>query len=80
VRSEGSEFRAPMAIAVIGGVVTSTFLTLVVVPIVYTYLDRFTLERKNPASHHPFRSAERSGGAGAEAEPRRAHAFRREDA
>lgn len=35
----GSEFRAPMAIAVIGGVITSTILTLVVVPAVYLWLD-----------------------------------------
>lgn len=40
--SAGSEFRSPMAIAVIGGVLTSTVLTLVVVPVVYTFLDRFT--------------------------------------
>jgi hydrophobic/amphiphilic exporter-1 (mainly G- bacteria), HAE1 family len=33
--SDGSEFRAPMAIAVIAGVVSSTFLSLVVVPVVY---------------------------------------------
>ena len=38
---EGSEFRAPMAHAVIGGLITSTLLTLVVVPVVYTYLDDF---------------------------------------
>ncbi len=35
----GAEFRAPMARAVIGGLITSTLLTLVVVPVVYTYLD-----------------------------------------
>ena len=35
----GSEMRAPMARAVIGGLITSTLLTLVVVPVVYTYLD-----------------------------------------
>jgi HAE1 family hydrophobic/amphiphilic exporter-1 len=35
----GAEMRAPMARAVIGGLVTSTLLTLVVVPVVYTYLD-----------------------------------------
>jgi HAE1 family hydrophobic/amphiphilic exporter-1 len=38
----GSEFRAPMAYAVIGGLITSTLLTLVVVPVVYTYLDDFS--------------------------------------
>ncbi len=37
----GSEFRAPMAIAVIGGLLTSTVLTLVVVPAVFTILDDF---------------------------------------
>lgn len=35
----GSEVRAPMAHAVIGGMVTSTLLTLIVVPVVYFYLD-----------------------------------------
>lgn len=47
---EGSEFRAPMSIAVIGGVITSTFLTLLVVPVVYTWMDGFTLKgRKKKA-------------------------------
>jgi HAE1 family hydrophobic/amphiphilic exporter-1 len=36
---EGGGFRAPMARAVIGGLITSTLLTLVVIPVVYTYLD-----------------------------------------
>jgi hydrophobic/amphiphilic exporter-1 (mainly G- bacteria), HAE1 family len=35
----GAELRAPMARAVIGGLITSTMLTLIVVPVVYTYLD-----------------------------------------
>jgi multidrug efflux pump subunit AcrB len=35
----GSEARAPMAVAVIGGLITSTLLTLVVVPVVFTYID-----------------------------------------
>jgi HAE1 family hydrophobic/amphiphilic exporter-1 len=45
---EGSEQRAPMAHAVIGGIITSTLLTLVVVPVIYTYLDdlaRWTKEK-----------------------------------
>ena len=37
--SEGSEMRAPMGQAVIGGVITSSLLTLVVVPVVYCYTD-----------------------------------------
>ena len=46
--SEGSEQRAPMGQAVIGGVITSSLLTLVVVPVVYCYLDDLTqwLRRK----------------------------------
>lgn len=36
----GSEVRAPMAITVIGGLLLSTLLTLVVVPVMYTLLDR----------------------------------------
>lgn len=37
----GAEARAPMAHAIIGGLITSTILTLVVVPVVYTLLDDF---------------------------------------
>ncbi|MEL6319821.1 MAG: efflux RND transporter permease subunit, partial [Cyanobacteria bacterium J06626_14] len=37
----GSEVRSPMAIAVIGGFTTSTLLTLVVVPVIFTYVDAF---------------------------------------
>ena len=37
---EGSEVRTPMAITVIGGLLVSTFLTLVVIPVVYSLLDR----------------------------------------
>ncbi|MCT7951859.1 efflux RND transporter permease subunit [Ancylothrix sp. C2] len=37
----GSQTRAPMAVAVIGGFTTSTLLTLVVVPVLYTYVDNF---------------------------------------
>ena len=36
---EGAEMRAPMARAVVGGLITSTMLTLVVVPVVYSILD-----------------------------------------
>ncbi len=43
---EGSEQRAPMGQAVIGGTITSTLLTLVVVPVVYTYLDDFGVKVK----------------------------------
>jgi HAE1 family hydrophobic/amphiphilic exporter-1 len=37
---EGTEVRTPMAITVIGGLLVSTFLTLLVIPVVYSLLDR----------------------------------------
>jgi HAE1 family hydrophobic/amphiphilic exporter-1 len=37
---EGAEVRTPMAITVIGGLLVSTLLTLVVIPVVYSLLDR----------------------------------------
>lgn len=50
----GAEARAPMAHAIIGGLITSTILTLVVVPVVYTILDdlrkrKLKVEVKLPA-------------------------------
>ena len=38
---EGSEFRQPMAIAVIGGLASSTALSLILVPVVYELIDEF---------------------------------------
>jgi HAE1 family hydrophobic/amphiphilic exporter-1 len=38
----GSETRQPMAIAIAGGMFSSTPLTLIVLPIIYSYLDGFT--------------------------------------
>ena len=71
---DGGEFRAPMARAVIGGLITSTLLTLIVVPVVYTYFDDFgskvaawigawnraTAEHPVPAAH-PEPAAEPEG-------------------
>jgi len=37
----GGDFRAPMAIAVIGGLISSTLLTLLLVPVAYSILDSF---------------------------------------
>ncbi len=47
---EGAEVRAPMAIAVIGGLVVSTLLTLFVIPVMYDRLDR------RPDSHYRART------------------------
>ncbi len=52
---EGGETQAPMGRAIIGGVITSTLLTLVVVPVLYTYLDA--------VGRAPPRAAGRAGGA-----------------
>jgi hydrophobic/amphiphilic exporter-1 (mainly G- bacteria), HAE1 family len=38
---KGSEFRQPMAVAVIGGLITSTVLSLLLVPVVYEFIDDF---------------------------------------
>ncbi len=38
----GAEMRAPMARAVVGGIITSTLLTLVVIPVFFDLLDEFT--------------------------------------
>jgi HAE1 family hydrophobic/amphiphilic exporter-1 len=38
---EGADFRAPLGRAIIGGVITSTFLTLLVIPTVYEILDEW---------------------------------------
>ena len=37
---EGAEVRAPMAITVIGGLTVSTALTLIVIPVMYSVMDR----------------------------------------
>jgi HAE1 family hydrophobic/amphiphilic exporter-1 len=48
--SDGSEFRAPMAIAVIGGVISSTLLSLIVVPVFYLSIENLKsrLHRRSP--------------------------------
>jgi HAE1 family hydrophobic/amphiphilic exporter-1 len=57
--TEGSEVRAPMGQAVIGGVITSSLLTLVVVPVVYCYMDDLAVWLRRVAGLAP---APRIGG------------------
>src|SRR5664280_45132 len=57
--NEGGEIQAPMGRAIIGGVITSTLLTLVVVPVLYSYLVR---ERKPKASTTAAPSEATAGG------------------
>ena len=60
--TEGSELRAPMGQAVIGGVITSSLLTLVVVPVVYCYMDDLAnwalrlLGRRKAVAPEPLKS------------------------
>jgi HAE1 family hydrophobic/amphiphilic exporter-1 len=50
---EGAEVRAPMAITVIGGVLLTTFLTLLVIPVVYSVMDRKQFVAKEPLTDGP---------------------------
>ncbi|MCX7054178.1 MAG: efflux RND transporter permease subunit [Proteobacteria bacterium] len=50
---EGAEVRAPMAITVIGGVLLTTFLTLLVIPVVYSVMDRKQFVAKQPLTDAP---------------------------
>lgn len=53
----GAEARAPMAIAVVGGLFMSTILTLLVVPVVFTYMDDFE-KWLGKRFHHPERDGQ----------------------
>ena len=58
--SEGAELRQPMAIAVIGGLATSTLLTLLVIPVIYSLLDDGILwakQRVSAVQRHGWRGA-----------------------
>ena len=62
---EGAQFRAPLGVAVIGGVITSTFLTLLVIPTGYEILDEwrqalarwFGMTPKQMTAEHPAAAA-----------------------
>ena len=64
---KGAEFRAPMARAVVGGLITSSLLTLVVVPVVYTFFDDFGSAVKRFLTHteHDSKEKKESGEAAA---------------
>jgi len=58
---EGGETQAPMGRAIIGGVITSTLLTLVVVPVLYTYLDAWSERGKERRAARSARAAAAAG-------------------
>ena len=60
-------FRSPMSIAVIGGLITSTLLSLLVVPVVFTYLD--DLEQFIQRKFSGLRRRAKATPAGAAAKP-----------
>jgi hydrophobic/amphiphilic exporter-1 (mainly G- bacteria), HAE1 family len=55
---EGSQFRAPMGVAVIGGVITSTVLTLLVIPTVYEIMDSWRARISRLFGLNPPQTAE----------------------
>jgi HAE1 family hydrophobic/amphiphilic exporter-1 len=68
--SAGSEARAPMGVITVGGLLTSTLLTLVVVPVVYLQIDRLReriaglVARLRPSSGQPRPAAPLASGSG----------------
>ncbi|HEY1180979.1 MAG TPA: efflux RND transporter permease subunit, partial [Rhodocyclaceae bacterium] len=58
-----ASFRAPMAIVVIGGLITSTFLSLLVIPVLFTYVDDLVqwMSRKLGQRYRAQQSGEQSG-------------------
>ena len=63
---EGAELRAPLAITVIGGLAVATLLTLIVIPVVYSLLDR---QRLAADADEPSVAEESSGVIALDAEP-----------
>ena len=62
-------FRAPMAIVVIGGLITSTFLSLLVIPVLFTYVDDAVLLLKRPWARRRAAAAAPAGTASADQAP-----------
>jgi multidrug efflux pump len=59
--SDGSELRQPLGIAIVGGLILSQVLTLYTTPVIYLYLDRFSLWLRGERRHRPVPPV--SGGA-----------------
>jgi HAE1 family hydrophobic/amphiphilic exporter-1 len=59
---EGTERLSPMAMAVVGGLITSTLLTLVIIPVAYTFVDDIGAWFKRIAGARFSRGVESSAG------------------
>ena len=59
---EGSEMRAPLGIAIVGGLIVSQMLTLYTTPVVYLYMDRFRIRCRSAARASAGRRAARECG------------------
>jgi HAE1 family hydrophobic/amphiphilic exporter-1 len=57
----GAESRRPMGVAVVGGMVTSTFLTLLIIPVVYTLFSDLVEFFKKPVAARKSAAPEASG-------------------
>ena len=60
----GAESRRPLGLAVVGGMLFSTFLTLIIVPVVYTHLSRFTSKEELTTKHLAESNTETGSGSG----------------
>jgi HAE1 family hydrophobic/amphiphilic exporter-1 len=67
-RGDGAEARVPMAVAIIGGLLTSTVLTLGIVPVVYSLLDDLRSRLWKPVREEGAETAEAAGLGEADAE------------
>jgi HAE1 family hydrophobic/amphiphilic exporter-1 len=57
---EGAEARAPMAVATAGGMTTSTLLTLFLIPVVYSYMDRIGARLRRREKHGRFEESKQA--------------------
>jgi HAE1 family hydrophobic/amphiphilic exporter-1 len=57
--SEGAEFRAPIAISVAGGLFAATALTLIVIPLVYSFMSKTMFKKEDFASMEELVKVER---------------------
>jgi HAE1 family hydrophobic/amphiphilic exporter-1 len=48
-RSSGSEFRAPLGVAIAFGLTTTTFLTLFVIPVIYSIVNKIRFKERETA-------------------------------